>query len=93
LQFLYGPDGLVKGRSLFLSNAAAFTRVVQKNDLNPNEPSYVLITKSMETYGAEYGFLGSADFAKLRTMLGHAPGWFEAYNSHGVTVFELPPGG
>jgi hypothetical protein len=93
LQFLYGPDGLVKGRSLFLSNAAAFTRVVEKNDPNPNEPSYVLITKSMETYGAEYGFLGSADVGKLRTMLGHAPGWFEAYNAHGVTAYELPPSG
>jgi hypothetical protein len=93
IQVLYGPGGLISGQDLFISNAAAFTRVVQQNDLNPDQPSYVLITESMETYGVEYGFLNSADFGKLRTMLRSAPGWFEAYNGHGVTAFELPPNG
>jgi hypothetical protein len=92
-QTLYGPGGLVGGSNLFVSNAAAFTRVITKNDLNPNEPTYVLITKSMETYGLQDGFLSSADLQKLRHMLGRAPGWFQAYSGHGVTVFELPPRG
>jgi hypothetical protein len=92
-QFLYGPGGLVTGPRLYLSNAAAFTRLIKKNDLNPDQPTYVLITKSMETYAAEYGFLDASNVQELRTMLGRAPGWFEAYNAHGVTAFELPPSG
>jgi hypothetical protein len=92
-QTLYGPGGLITGPKLLISNAAAFTRVVKKNDLNPDQPTYVLITKSMETYGVQYGFLDSSQLADLRRMLGRAPGWFRAYNAHGVTAFELPPGG
>jgi len=92
-QILYGPGGLISGPALFVSNAAAFTNVIQANDPNRSEPSYVLITKSMETYGIEYGFLSSVDLAKLRQTLTRAPGWFQAYNAHGVTAFELPPGG
>jgi hypothetical protein len=92
-QFLYGPAGLVTGPRLYLSDAAAFTRLIKKNTLNPDEPTYVLITKSMETYAAEYGFLNASNVQELRTMLDHAPGWFEAYNAHGVTAFELPPSG
>jgi hypothetical protein len=92
-QTLYGPGGLIGGPKLLVSNASAFTRFIMKNDLSPNQPTYVLITKSMETYGLEYGFLTAADLQKLRTMLEHAPGWFVAYNAHGVTAFELPPSG
>jgi hypothetical protein len=47
----------------------------------------------METYGVEYGFLSSVELGDLRHMLSGAPGWFRAYNAHGVTAFELPPGG
>jgi hypothetical protein len=92
-QLLYGPGGLISGPKLFVSNAAAFTQVIKQNDLNRDEPTYVLITKSMETYGVEYGFLSSTDLQSLRHMLSRAPGWFQAYNAHGVTAFELPPGG
>jgi hypothetical protein len=91
--FLYGSGGIITGSNLHVSNAAAFTRVIEKNDPKPNEPSYVLITQSMETNALEYGFLSSSDIADLRTMLKSAPGWFEAYNAHGVTAYELPPGG
>jgi hypothetical protein len=92
-QILYGPGGLIGGPKLLVSNASAFTQVIRANDLNPNRPTYVLITKSMETYGLVYGFLSSADVQKLRVMLSRAPGWFEAYDAHGVTAFELPPSG
>jgi hypothetical protein len=92
-QFLYGGDGIIPGPKLLVSNASAFTRVIEKNDPNPNEPSYVLITKSMETNGLEYGFLSSTDIAKLRTMLNRAPGWVRVYHAHGVVAFELPPSG
>ena len=89
--FLYGPGGVIGGPKLLVSNAAGFTRLIEKYALNPDQPSYVLITKSMETYGDEYGFLSSSDLQNLRHMLSSAPGWFQAYNAHGVTVFELPP--
>ncbi|MGA2306256.1 MAG: hypothetical protein ABSH29_19045 [Acidimicrobiales bacterium] len=89
--FLYGPGGVISGPKLFVSNAAAFTRVIKKYDLNPDQPTYVLITQSMQTYGVEYGFVSSAQLEDLRHMLSRAPGWFEAYNAHGVTAFELPP--
>jgi hypothetical protein len=92
-QFLYGPGGLITGPKLLVSNATAFTRVIKKYDLNRDQPTYVLITKSMQTYGAEYGFLSTVDLENLRHMLSRAPGWFEAYNAHGVTAFELPPSG
>jgi len=90
---LYGPGGLISGPKLLVTNAAAFTQVIKNNELKRHEPSYVLITKSMETYGVEYGFLSSVEFGDLRHMLSGAPGWFRAYNAHGVTAFELPPGG
>jgi hypothetical protein len=92
-QILYGPGGLITGPKLLVSNAAAFTRLVKKNELNPDQPTYVLITKSMETYGVEYGFLSSGQLADLRRMLGRAPGWFQAFRADGVTAFELPPSG
>ena len=93
MQFLYGAGGLITGPNLYVSNATAFTRVIEHNDPTPGEPSYVLITQSMLTNGLEYGFLTSTDIADLRGMLNRAPGWVRVYNAHGVTAFELPPSG
>jgi hypothetical protein len=93
LQFLYGSGGLITGPKLHVSNAAAFTRVIESNDPKRSEPSYVLITKSMQTNGIEYGFLTSTDIRDLRAMLNRAPGWVRVYDAYGVTAFELPPSG
>jgi hypothetical protein len=90
---LYGPGGVVTGHKLYLSDAAGFTRVIEKNDLNRGQPTYVLITKSMETYSAMYGFLNADEIREVRKMLSRAPGWFQDYNADGVTAFELPPTG
>jgi hypothetical protein len=90
---LYGPGGVITGPQLDVSNAAAFTRLIKQQTLDRNQPAYVLITKSMEKYGSLYGFLSAADVRNLRHTLSRAPGWFEAYNAHGVTAFELPPSG
>jgi hypothetical protein len=90
---LYGPGGVITGPPLDVSNAAALTSLVKQQTLNRNQPAYVIITKSMENYASEYGFLSAADVRRLRHTLSRAPGWFEAYNAHGVTAFELPPSG
>ncbi len=91
--FLYGPGGVITGPKLDVSNAAALTRIIKQNNPNPDQPTYVLISKAMENYGNLYGFFSSADLAKLRQTLSRAPGWFEAYNADGVTAYELPPSG
>jgi len=90
-QYLYGQGGVISGSDPLVSNAAAFTRVIESNTANPRQPSYVLITQSMVTEGTQYGLLTSKDFSKLNHMLDHAPGWRRIYDVDGVTAYELAP--
>ena len=88
---LAGPGGLLTGKQLGTLSGTELTRAIEHSHPNPDEPVYVLITKSMLQFGLAYGFLQPHDLEKLSNTLNNAPGWFQLYNSNGVTVYELPP--
>jgi hypothetical protein len=88
---LYGIGGILDAAHPPTSQAAKLTKAIEAHVQKSDEPTYVIITNSMQANGNEFGFLKPHELQHLKKTLDNAPGWFRIYNSPGFTVYELPP--
>ncbi len=85
---LYGTNGILKHP---VYNGTTLTKIIERANPRPNQPTYIIFSDSMQAYAIAYGFLPSNGVARMRNAINDAPGWFQIYNKPGFTVFELPP--
>ncbi len=96
IEALYGPGGLLTLVKPRPTTAVAITQVIEENETKGRrlgEPTYLIISDSMQAYGTEYGLFPPDKLQELTDAFDSAPGWIRILHEQGITIFELPPTG
>jgi hypothetical protein len=94
IESLYGPGGVLTLAKPTPTTAAAITQVIedyQRESGRLNEPAYLILSNSMQTYGTAYGLFLPDKVQELTKAFDAAPGWNRILHNKDITIYELAP--